>query len=158
MFGLFGRLLHVRTCLYVRYMFQRHVNIRVYVPCLYVRCLICNCMLVKQLRYTYIYIYYNRIYTYIYIYIYIFIRVRGSPERDILSLRTLGLGLAQIWVPSAGAVRRIFWQIWHMFGNQRFFHDWAPEKRSQRATTGKLLGITLRVFFWEVQTPKTSFC
>ena len=25
--------------------------------------------------------------------IYIYIRVRGSPERDILSLRTLGLGL-----------------------------------------------------------------
>ena len=39
---------------------------------------------------------------YIYIYIYIYIRVRGSPERDILSLRTLGLGLARFGRPSAG--------------------------------------------------------
>ena len=37
--------------------------------------------------------------------------------------------------------------IYIYIGNQRLFHDWAPEKRSQRATTGKLLGIALRVFF-----------
>ena len=43
--------------------------------------------------------------TNIYIYIYIYIRVRGSPERDILSLRTLGLGLARFGRPSAGAAR-----------------------------------------------------
>ena len=34
------------------------------------------------------------------------IRVRGFPERDILSLRTLGLGLARFGRPSAGAVQR----------------------------------------------------
>ena len=33
------------------------------------------------------------------------IRVRGFPERDILSLRTLGLGLARFGRPSAGAAR-----------------------------------------------------
>ena len=37
-----------------------------------------------------------------------YIRVRGFPERDILSLRTLGLGLARFGRPSAGAVRPIF--------------------------------------------------
>ena len=36
---------------------------------------------------------------------YTHIRVRGSPERDILSLRTLGLGLARFGRPSAGAAR-----------------------------------------------------
>ena len=36
------------------------------------------------------------------------IRVRGSPERDILSLHTLGLGLARFGRPSAGAARPIF--------------------------------------------------
>ena len=35
----------------------------------------------------------------------VIIRVRGSPERDILSLRTLGLGLARFGRPSAGAAR-----------------------------------------------------
>ena len=44
----------------------------------------------------------------IYIYIYIYIRVRGFPERDILSLRTLGLGLARFGRPSAGAARPNF--------------------------------------------------
>ena len=36
------------------------------------------------------------------------VRVRGSPERDILSLRTLGLGLARFGRPSAGASRPPF--------------------------------------------------
>ena len=75
------------------------------------------------------------------------IRVRGSPERDILSLRTLGLGLARFGCSSAGAFPAHFWQIWSIWAINVFVHDWAPEKRSQRATTGKLLGITLRVCF-----------
>ena len=80
------------------------------------------------------------------IYIYIYIRVRGSPERDILSLRTLGLGLDRFGEFFRRRRGPHFWQIWHMFGNQRFFHDWASEKISQRATTWKLLGITFRAF------------
>ena len=43
-----------------------------------------------------------------YICLHMNIRVRGSPEQDILSLRTLGLGLARFGRPSAGAVRPIF--------------------------------------------------
>ena len=44
--------------------------------------------------YIYIYIY---VYVCIYIYIYIYIGVRGSPERDILSLGTLGDGAWPGW-------------------------------------------------------------
>ena len=75
------------------------------------------------------------------------IRVRGFPERDILSLRTLGLGLARFGKFFRRRRPANFLAKSEVSENQRFFHDWAPEKRSQRATTGKLLGITLRVFF-----------
>ena len=76
-----------------------------------------------------------------------FFRVRGFPERDILSLHTLGLGLARFGKFFRRRRPAIFLAKSEVSENQRLFHDWAPEKRSQRATTGKLLGIALRVFF-----------
>ena len=78
----------------------------------------------------------------------------GFPRTGYFIPAHVGSGAGQIWASFRRRRPAHFWQIWHMFGNQRFFHDWAPEKRSQRATTGKLLGIMLRVFFWKVQTPK----
>ena len=71
----------------------------------------------------------------------------GFPRTGYFIPAHVGSGAGQIWASFRRRRPAHFWQIWHMFGNQHFFHDWAPEKRSQRATTGKLLGITLRVFF-----------
>ena len=57
------------------------------------------------------------------------IRVRSSPERDILSLRTLGLGLARFGRSSAGAFPAIFWQ------KRRFLKSEISEKKILFART-----------------------
>ena len=71
----------------------------------------------------------------------------GFPRTGYFIPAHVGAGAGQIWASFRRRLPGPFLANLAHVWQSTFFHDWAPEKRSQRATTGKLLGIMLRVFF-----------